>query len=580
MDATNSAHAAFDQRRTRFSDWIVQYGLLFTLLFFSLLLGTYYALNDRMEASLKSSNELHDIAYASLEISHGWQGILVIPERERGAIAELLQQERILVQRLREQIPSMVDLPSAPVTISQFTVPEQVRLAHSRLAQIKQIATEYSSRLGQMSVLQQPMMIGLLVGWLGLLSYLIWGWRRVLMDRQTALNFFHAQVDRAQAGSHLPAPMHRNDEFGDFARYLNSVLTSMTSDLDHHRGFAQLYRSALSASLSLKLVVNQSYEILNVSEGLSELWILEPNALSEVIGVDAQLTSLDGEVVAESVFLAASMEPVRIANRLYEVRLSKIGLEPISGYLIELAAIDSRAELRILEATLSLMSNDVWDAPIRILDEASAYYSFSEKLERTRQQVFKFLQQCNELVNNGDKEYPKITKLQQLSEYLIATLNNNETVSDQCSEHNQLIVSEVDVSKQDFLRVREQVEYRFELYEAYLQQMVEWQASQATWVATVNEGLLDTKQAILNLLTIVHTEATSASVIEHSVIDLTHDIDTVLSDILESKPIPGELRLEHVKSSESDLMRRLNDVQTQLDHLSDLAQQGQGVSHQ
>ena len=578
MDATNSAHAAFDQRRTRFSDWIVQYGLLFTLLFFSLLSGTYYVANERIEESLKSASELQDIAYSSLVITHGWQAIS--PDRERGDIANLLQQERLLVQRLREQIPNTVDLPSAPVTISQFTVAEQVRLAESRLSQIQQIATEYSSRLGQINVLQHPMVVGLILGWTALLVYLIWGWRRVLLDRQVALSFFHSQVDRLQSGSHLSPPLHRNDEFGDFARYLNSVLTSISGDLAYHRSFAQLYRSALSTSLSLKLVVNHSYEILNVSEGLSELWILEPSALSEALGVDAHLTSLEGEVVAESVFLDVPMGPIRIANRLYEVRLSKIEHEPVSGYLIELAPIESHAELRVLEATLSLMSSDVWDAPIRILDESSPYYSFSEKLERTRQQVFRFLQQSNELINNADKEYPKITKLQQLSDWLIAKLNSNEMKSDECSEQRHLIVSEIDISRQDFLRVREQVEYRFELYEAYLQQMVEWQASQATWVATVNEGLLDTKEAILNLLTIVHTEPTSASVIEHSVIDLTHDIDTVLNDILESKPIPGELRIEHVKSSESELMRRLNDVQIQLDHLSEVAQQEHKVSHQ
>ncbi|CUB03013.1 hypothetical protein [Marinomonas fungiae] len=578
MDATNSAHAAFDQRRTRFSDWIVQYGLLFTLLFFGLLSGTYYVANERIEATLKSASELHDIAYSSLVITQGWQTIS--PDREQGDIASLLQQERLLVQRLREQMPNVVDLPSAPVTISQFTVAEQVRLAESRLSQIQQIATEYSSRLGQMNVLQHPMVVGLILGWTALLVYLIWGWRRVLLDRQVALSFFHSQVDRLQSGSHLSPPLHRNDEFGDFARYLNSVLTSISGDLAYHRSFAQLYRSALSTSLSLKLVVNHSYEILNVSEGLSELWILEPSALSEALGVDAHLTSLEGEVVAESVFLDVPMGPIRIANRLYEVRLSKIEHEPVSGYLIELAPIESHAELRVLEATLSLMSSDVWDAPIRILDESSPYYSFSEKLERTRQQVFRFLQQSNELINNADKEYPKITKLQQLSDWLIAKLNSNEMKSDECSEQRHLIVSEIDISRQDFLRVREQVEYRFELYEAYLQQMVEWQASQATWVATVNEGLLDTKEAILNLLTIVHTEPTSASVIEHSVIDLTHDIDTVLNDILESKPIPGELRIEHVKSSESELMRRLNDVQIQLDHLSEVAQQEHKVSHQ
>ena len=44
--------------------------------------------------------------------------------------------------------------------------------------------------------------------------------------------------------------------------------------------------------------------------------------------------------------------------------------------------------------------------------------------------------------------------------------------------------------------------------------------------------------------------------------------------------MPGELRVEHVKSSESELMRRLNDVQMQLDHLSELTRHRDGISHQ
>lgn len=578
MDATKTAQTAFDQRRTRFADWIVQYGLLFTLLFFSLLVGSYYIVSQQIEESLTTANELHDITSSSLEISHAWRQLT--PESERAGIAALLQREQILVQRLQAQAFPSTDLPSAPVTISQFTVAEQASLANNRLTQLRQIAADRSARLGRISLIEQPSVFGIAVAWVGLLGYLIWGWRRILRDRQSALSFFHLQLGRAQQANFVSPPIHRNDEFGDFARYLNSVLNSISGDLEYHRGFAQLYRSALSSSLSLKLVVNQSHEILNVSEGLSELWVLEPHALSEVLGVDGHLTTLEGEVIADSVFLEHSAEPIQIANRLYEVRVSKIGVTPIDGYLVELALIESHAELRVLEATLNLMSHDVWDAPIRILNQTSPYYSFSQKLEQARLQVFGFLQRSNELVCKVDKAYPKITKLQQLFEHLVATLNSNELESDECLKRNQLIASEVDESKQDFLRVREQIEYRFELYEAYLQQLVEWQASQATWVATVNEGLLDTKEAILNLLTIVHSEPTSASLVEHSVIDLTHDIDTVLSDILESKPVPGELRVEHVKSSESELMRRLNDVQMQLDHLSELTRHRDGISHQ
>jgi uncharacterized Zn finger protein len=182
-------------------------------------------------------------------------------------------------------------------------------------------------------------------------------------------------------------------------------------------------------------------------------------------------------------------------------------------------------------------------------------------------------------VQDDDKQYLKVTKLQQLLEWLNANLKSTSIESDTVEGYQQKLRFDVENSKNDFLKVREQIEYRFELYEAYLQQLLEWQAAQSTWVATVNGGLQDTKEAVLNLLSIVHTESTDVSVVEHSVIDLAHDIDTVLVSIVESKPLPKELRLEHIKSSESDLMRHLNHVQTKLDLLSSTINEGLPLTH-
>lgn len=577
MNAINSTYTAFDKRRTRFSDWIVHYAVLFILLIVSLLVMTYYVANDRLQESQQASSELHDISFKSLQLIGQWRDL--DPASNGDLIPELLQQERMLSQRLRAYNSNINNLPSAPVTISQFTVAEQVQLAVSRLSQIKHIAIERSSRLGQLDILQHPLVLSVMGGWGILLFYLMWGWRRMLQDRQAALGFFHFQIDRSTSGGTVSVPSLRNDEFGDFSRYLESYLTGISAELETQKAFSQLYQSAMSSSLSLKLLINERCEILSVSEGMSELWVLESEPLSDFLGVDVNLSNLEGEVISESLISGQSTDPLRIGKNNYEVRCSEINTCKQGGYLVEFVLLESHAELRVLEATLSLMSNDVWDAPIRILDSSSPYYSFSTKLEASRRVVFDFLAHANELVENRDKEYPKITKLQQLSAWLVATLNDNEVRVNEKAESNQQLTSEIEISQQDFLQVREQIENRFELYEAYLQQLVEWQASQSTWVAMVNEGLLDTKEAILNLLSIVHTEPSSASAIEHSVIDLAHDIDTVLADILESKPAPGDLRLEHIKSSESDLMRRLNDVQSRLDHVSDLAQQQQGISH-
>lgn len=578
MDATTSTHAAFDKRRVRFSDWIVQYAVLFILLFTGLLVGTYFAANERLQESQRSSNELHDITYQTLELMARWRAI----SADQGSvyIPELLQRERSLGQRLREYSSEIVSLPSAPVTISQFTVAEQIQLALSRLSQLKQIAAERSSRLGNIDLLHHPYVMLLSAGWCLLLIYLIWGWRRVLLDRRVALSFFHSQIDRAQSGVPISVPVLRSDEFGDFARYFDSFLNGVNSDFLTQKAFAQLYQSAMSSSLSLKLLVSESGEILSVSEGMSELWVLESESLSDFLGVDVHLSNLEGEVLSKDLIESNTIAPKRVGKRNYEVRCTKITTCKQYGYLVELVRLESHAELRVLEATLSLMANDVWDAPVRILDDSSPYFSFSNKLEANRKQVIDFLTRSNVLVNNCDKEYPKITKLQQLSEWLVAKLNSNEVETNESLESQNMLASEIEVSKQDFLLVREHIEYRFELYEAYLQQLAGWQASQNTWVAVVNEGLINTKEAILNLLSIVHTEPSSASVIEHSVIDLAHDIDTVLTEILDSKPAPGDLKLEHIKSTESDLMRRLNDVQSKLGYVSDLASKQKLLSHQ
>ena len=565
MQSNHSAYTAFDKRRIRFSDWIIQYAIVFLLLFSGVLFGSYYAVNQKQEAVFQTLAELHDIAHSSSKLSMLWQSKYIDSDN---AISDLISQESILAQRLQSVLSKSDGLPTAPIAFSKFTISEQAQLATNRLEQLGQIALEKSAQFNSKNIWSYPLVLGIGGGWLVLFAYLIWGWRRVLQDRRSSIHFYHAQVDRAQVGAHMTVPMARNDEFGEFARYLSSYIQVLETEKQRSEKVSTLYKAALLNSLSSKLVLNSSREVLTVSEGFYELWVLESDVLSELLGIDAQLTELDGEIVSKSLINGNKGASIKLGRHHFDIRCIEIDLGQEQGYLIEFSKVVLNAEIRVLEATLSLMASDVWDAPIRILDEESPYFNFSRKLERTRQQVDSFLQGVDHFVKERDKEYPKITKLQQLLDWMGANLKSeNSEVESLINFHEQLHL-DIDTSKHEFLKVREQIEYRFELYEAYLQQLLEWQASQGTWVATVNNGLIDAKEAILNLLSVVHTEPTSASLIEHSVIDLTHDIDTVLASIVESKPLPRELRLEHIKSSESDLMRHLNDVQTRLDALS------------
>lgn len=575
MDAKSSVHVAFDKHRVRFADWIVQYGMGFVLLLVALIASSYYIVSTQYQSHVQQVNALHSFSYTALDLSHTWEMLETNEQKVDANISKLLQQEQQLVRRLRAQLSNTHNLPSAPVSISQFTPAEQVHLAQNRLQQLHQIALNRSAVMAQKSPLSLQHIWLLCGGWSCLVVYLIWGWRRNLADRRTALRFFHSQIDKAQSGmDHLTVPITRNDEFGEFARYLDSVLSSITHEYKRSQSIAHLYESALASSLSYKLLLNANHEVMAVSEGFSELWVLEPAALSEVLGVDEHLDYLIGEIVNEDVSLAQTTNYQRVGKRLFELKCLPLTNE-LSGYLIELVPQEPYSELKVLDASLSLMANDVWNAPIRILDESSPYIGFSRKLETLRQNVMDFIESLSNSLLEVDKEYPKVTKLQQLSTLVIARLNAIEEstalVSEQSSVTEQL-VSEIDVSKQDFLQVREQIEQRFELYEAYLQQLTELQAAQASWVASVTDSLVDSKRAVLSLLNLISDDQKSASEIEHSVIDLTHDIDAVLTEVLESKPVAKGLGIEHIKGSESELMLSLNTVQVGFDRIIALAQ--------
>lgn len=556
----------FNQKRSRFSDWIIQYGVIFCVLFCSVMAGAFWLINERHEHQFDTLTEYQSVTLSLFELERDW---LLISESNEQRILELLQKEQHIVEHVQTFLAQNTVLPTPPISFNDFSISEQSKLAINRVQQIKQLIEQENRQLFVEPLLDGVSILVLLLSATLLLVYLIWGWRRILRDRKSALAYFHSQVDKAQNGSlQHSAPLDRQDEFGDFARYLESILFSMLKDLDSQTQKTELYRDALSSSLSLKLVMNAKCEIVSVSDGLSSLWVTDSAILADFLGVDEQLVSLEGEIVSED-FLNKTEDIIRIGRKHYAVRKMSLGGAESLGYLIELVAHDVHHEIKALEAVLSLMVNDVWDAPIRILDTNSPYYSFSKKLETLRQNVVAFLADFNAKSEEIDKEYPKVTKLQQLLALLVARLKQTRALADDYDVYQNKVTEDVDSSKQQFLRVREQIEYRFELYEAYLQQLVAWQASQGTWVETVHGGLVDTKNAVLNLLSLVHSDHTSTSVIEHSVIDLVHDIDTVLVSIVDGKPVENQLGLEHIKSSESDLMRRLNEVQNTLDRLSE-----------
>ncbi|MFD1384254.1 hypothetical protein ACFQ45_12820 [Rhodanobacter aciditrophus] len=566
LDTQKSAYDEFNQSRNRFSDWIVQYALVFTVALIGLLSVMYYSVSQQYASQMERLQQTHTLTTTTMELSYRWE---LVAQEGTYLVTDLLEAERALkagVQGLLQHDASVPDVPNA----STYNPDEHKQLAISRLGQISQLLSSIRSELERFTVFQNSLFPLLSIGWLALFLYLVWGWSRVLKDRKSALRFFHYQLDRRLSDQPLSA-IHgaRNDEYGDFSRYLDSVLSSIVHDNKAIKHDIELRQSALSASVSIKFLLNQYREIAVMSEGASELWVLESSALAEVLEVDAHLDRLEGEVVSEALLSASSLSPVLIGGQTFVVHSQRIGSSEPYGYLVEFVPQVATNELKVLEASLSLMSNDVWNAPIRILNENSSYLSFSQKLEAVRSHVAGFLEGMNTFLHQCGKGHHKITKLQQLSGELIATLQSNQ--SDQADQElfESQVQLEVKGSKQNFLQVREQIEQRFELYETYFQQLTELQLAQGAWVNSVHDGLANTKQAVLGLLTMADDHQT-VSALEHGIVDLAHDIDTVLADIVESRPAAQGIRLEQIKGSESELMAHLNLVQEQFERIAQL----------
>lgn len=570
MDTRKSAYDEFSKRRNRFSEWIVQYAIVFTVALVALLSVTYYSITQQYADQVERLQRAQQLESAILELSHRWE--LLSVGIDASSIEELLKVEGELVKTLEGVSGEAMRLPSLP-EVSRYTQSEHIQLAKSRLVQITQVTNSLVSESTNFTVYQNTMLPVLGAGWVFLFIYLVWGWTRCLKDRKAALSFYHYQLDRRHSEhDSVIVPPNRSDEYGDFARYLDSILSSMMHDIDIIKHEVVLCQSALSASVSIKFLLNQHREIKVMSQGANELWVLEAQALSDLLEVDRHLAQLEGEVVSEELLHKSGRSIVKIGQGNFEVCTQKLGgIEP-NGYLVELVPQMPLNELKVIEASLSLMANDVWDAPIRILDKNSSYVSFSNKLERTRKNVELFITSVNESLIKADSEQRNVTKLQQLSEVLIDKLEDSQTDREARSYLESKLVAEVCDSKQGFMKVREQIEQRFELYEMYFQQLVELQLAQSSWVTNVSDGLLNTKQAVLNLLTMADNGQT-VSAIEHGIVDLAHDIDAVLQDILASKPDMTGLKLEQIKSSESDLMVHLNVVQEQFDRVVQLTHQ-------
>lgn len=565
LDIQKSAPDEFNQARSRLSDWIVQYALVFTVALIGLLSIMYYSVSQQYSSQVRDLQKIQQLSTSAVELSYRWE--LLKSKVTTTSLSDLLQAERALVNGVAEIVTTEIVLPSTP-NQEMFSAQEHRQLANVRLAQISQVISTLRSELEQFTVFQNSLLPLLGLGWVALFLYLVWGWSRCLQDRKSALRFFHYQLDKRlsdQATASVSAK--RNDEFGDFARYLDSILSSVVHESKAIKHETELRQAALSSSVSIKFLLNQRREIVTMSEGASELWVLESAGLAEVLEVDAHLGRLEGEVVSEGILSATSMPLIRVGSRSFEVYSQRIGPVDAYGYLVELIPQVSTSELKVLEASLSLMSNDVWNAPIRILDEASAYLSFSRKLEAVRSNVATFLENMNNLIQSCDKDHHNITKLQQLSHELIAKLQNNQSDQDAQELFESRVLLEVDGSKEKFLQVREQIEQRFELYETYFEQLIELQLAQSAWVNSVQDGLSNTKQAVLGLLTMADDHQT-VSTLEHGIVDLAHDIDTVLADIVESMPVKEGMRLEHIKSSESELMVHLNLVQQQFEKIA------------
>lgn len=242
------------------------------------------------------------------------------------------------------------------------------------------------------------------------------------------------------------------------------------------------------------------------------------------------------------------------------------------GYLLKFSPVSEELEYEAVTKIVSLMAQDVWDAPIRVMREESRVGALATQLEKIRLSVINLLNLFNGMTL--DQEAQKVTSLKDISELIISLSESLKVAQSELEEgerlaEERLLVEaerENTIASLDFepiktvvSELRQKVETNifngskltsqsdelisdiesslllgYENLNQSLTIVYKGMESSVSALQSSSDSMSEVKVALLNTIVDKGDEGVGEDKLQSVVIDLSHDIDTVSQLLQES----------------------------------------------
>ncbi|NLQ16538.1 hypothetical protein HGG82_02730 [Marinomonas sp. M1K-6] len=392
----------------------------------------------------------------------------------------------------------------------------------------------------------------------------------------------HAVVEHRKRGYVATLPVRDVvDELTDLGHLIDNELASRDFDLKRQEESLSLVDKALSQVGEAFLVTNNEGDIIYLSGGAERLWFRDTAVFESMFGIDSGLEDPIGERVADSILLSDQTVALRLSDGYYALNVDALPVESDAESegvprFISVRLKSDMAELGVLQHSLTLMEQDVWNAPVRVFRPESPYFGFAKSLEVVRRRVSALLEALN-ASSDQTKAMEKITKLQQIASLIDEkTVQNGQCSSDVVALENRSIEG-LQVELNDMAWLSEQIRDSLILgYELVLQRLalVEKDLSSDVFLlGDVDRCLNEVRAGVLSSL--AATEGESEYIRRRFAVDLEHDISKVQSQVevmtsmaastlslLESDRSVGLARLDRARESINEMIERIHGLMT------------------
>ena len=594
----NTLHSPFGAPRKELINGLQKTVVI--LLFFLLLAfaGLYYLVNSNLQQQNSQQEKLSELLSLVHSAEENWLEWLLIdnlnslqPGLQTNSASHyqqlLISEYQLIVDQLdafpevqETDLSGAIDLLNVFFSreIDTYPLSDQERVqAYLEFEQLE-VLNEQLLQIGVALDYQRMQFIGRMV-WAPVALFIAVAFIVILLasrfSRQLTSGFatIHHVIDHRKHGHASVLPERKLvDELTDLSHLIDHELSTRDIDIRHQIGRLSLIESALSAVDLPFFVVNEERDIIWQTRGAEALWSKNTATFESMFGIDPGLDSPVGEQVAESILLNEGELKLVLTDGVYTLTVERFASdddELSQRYLILIQHKSESAEFDVLYNSLKLLANDVWDAPIRMVREASPYASFAMSLESIRVKVHSLLSASNGLGIHTEK-VEKITKLQQIASLLDVKTDHNtshaqETLPAVSSSLSEVGVREVmnlsDQIQDSLLLGYEMVVQRLSLVEKDL-------SSNALLLENVSRCLNEVRAGVLSSLSAA--EGQSDAVRHRFAIDLDHDISEVQGQIqemasmigttlslLESDRSIGNARLMRVRETVDDIVKRI-----------------------